>query len=86
MEIETLVKRNPETMRIEERTAVGSPKGYEPGDPGSNYSSTAKVVTVELGGLSGGSGGGGGGGGGGGLRESPRPDEFRGARAGADLL
>ena len=64
MEIETLVKRNPETMRIEERTAVGSPKGYEPGDPGSNYSSTAKVVTVELGGLSGGSGGGGGGGGG----------------------
>ena len=65
MEIETLVKRNPETMRIEERTAVGSPKGYEPGDPGSNYSSTAKVVTVELGGLSGGSGGGGGGGGGG---------------------
>ena len=65
MEIETLVKRNPETMRIEERTAVGSPKGYEPGDPGSNYSSTAKVVTVELGGLSGGRGGGGGGGGGG---------------------
>ena len=71
MEIETLVKRNPETMRIEERTAVGSPKGYEPGDPGSNYSSTAKVVTVELGGLSGGSGGGGGGGGGGGAPREP---------------
>ena len=53
------MKRNPETMRIEERTAVGSTKGYEPGDPGADYSSTAKVVTVELGGLSSGGVGGG---------------------------
>ena len=58
------MKRNPETMRIEERTAVGSPKGYEPGDPGADYSSTAKVVTVELGGLNNSGVGGGDGGGG----------------------
>ena len=51
-EIEEIVKRNPKTMRVEERTAVGSTLGYSPGEEGREYSSTAKMVTVELGGLS----------------------------------
>ena len=48
------MKRNPKTMRIEERTEVGSTKGFDisTGVPGRDYSSTAKMVTVELGGLS----------------------------------
>ena len=39
-------------MRIEERTEVGSTEGFDLSNPGREYSSTAKMVTVELGGLS----------------------------------
>ena len=46
------MKRNPKTMRIEERTEVGSTEGFDLSNPGREYSSTAKMVTVELGGLS----------------------------------